>query len=103
MMTEAQIRHLEKYSAAFAHVCGDDRTVREYAEQYSYEPELYVNICSDLGIEPMPELTESEMTGEPFEVRRDRLFSDDITPEEYDALEFSLSEIKILAAEVSAR
>ena len=49
-MTEDQIRHLEEHRVDFVSIF--DRSVRVYAEEYSYIDGLYENLCSDLGINP---------------------------------------------------
>lgn len=56
-MTEDQIRFLERHQAAFDEaysVPGEHRPVREYVQEYSYIPDLFTNICNDLGLDPGP-------------------------------------------------
>lgn len=50
MLTEEQIKHLEECSNAFEDIF--DRPVREYVFEYSYIPNLYESLCSDLGMVP---------------------------------------------------
>lgn len=51
-MTEAQIQHLEQHQAEFDEFYTMHKPVREYVEEYAHIPDLYNNLCSDLGIEP---------------------------------------------------
>lgn len=58
MVTEAQLRHIEAHQAEFDETYGDGETrnVREYfLHEYAHEPDTYLYVCSDLGIEPLPD------------------------------------------------
>lgn len=49
-MTEDQIKHLEEHGDEFEEIF--DRPVKEYAAEYSYIPDIYINLCHDLGVTP---------------------------------------------------
>jgi hypothetical protein len=57
--TQRQIDHLKAHKALFDEAYGlpgEGRDIDEYIDEYDDgdHPDLYVNICSDLGIEPLP-------------------------------------------------
>jgi hypothetical protein len=59
-VTEAQIAHLKEHQAEFEEAyCVDpgERTIDEYIDEYddSEHPDLYVGMCSDMGIKPREE------------------------------------------------
>lgn len=49
---EAQIKHLEEYSAEFEAYLGTRTSVREYFATYGHAPGLYEQLCQNLEIEP---------------------------------------------------
>lgn len=57
-VTEAQIRHIEEHQQEFNELTnmGYHRDVRLYlTHEYGDDPNTYLYVCSDLGLEPIKE------------------------------------------------
>ena len=50
---QAQIAHIKEHEAEFYDLMqGDERTVEDYFDEYSYIEDLYERLCSDLNLTP---------------------------------------------------
>jgi hypothetical protein len=59
MMTQRQIDHLKANQALFDEAYalpGETRDIDEYINEYDDDehPDLYIGLCSDMGLEPLP-------------------------------------------------
>ena len=53
-MTDEQLQRLERDidPVEFDVSHGVGRTIREYCDEYSYRQDLYIDLCSDFGLDP---------------------------------------------------
>lgn len=54
-VTQAQVDHIKQHQIEFDDHMGEPWDVEEYFRTYHYIPDLYVKICTALGLKPITE------------------------------------------------